>query len=218
MEGRDDEVLHFDGGEFYQWLKDCETGAEVSGATLLVWQAHNAALKGRFWSKSSHVCCSLGAFISFQAHTALLLAREALPSDKCQAMSLALHDCGSRAGAWLAYAGAANAEDGFCYPLIVQDQDMRTVLEIKPPGEPGKQQQQQDAIGHVAKECPIWVPMIKVLRTELGPALPCIGRSISRAALKVGVGQCWHLSYHNPANTSCCDSACLRVMDPCTSR
>jgi hypothetical protein len=26
VEGQDDDVLHFDGGEFYQWLKECEEG------------------------------------------------------------------------------------------------------------------------------------------------------------------------------------------------
>lgn len=71
----------------------------------------------------------------------------------------------SRGGVFCS-AGDANPDEGFCYPLIVQDQDMRTVLEIKPPGE-GKQQQ-QDAIGHVAVEGPITVPMIKVSGLKKG--------------------------------------------------
>lgn len=54
VEGRDEELLHYDGGEFWKWLKDCEVGA-------------------------------------------------------------------------------ADPTDGFPYPLVVQDSDLRTVLEIKEP-------------------------------------------------------------------------------------
>eukprot|EP00887_Chlorella_sp_A99_P008161 scaffold12.g8161.t1 len=54
IEGETDELLHWDGGEFYQWLKDCEDGR-------------------------------------------------------------------------------ADPAEGFPYPLLVQDQDLRTVLEIRPP-------------------------------------------------------------------------------------
>ncbi|KAL4431305.1 hypothetical protein ABPG75_006561 [Micractinium tetrahymenae] len=59
LEGQDDALLHYDGGEFHQWLKDCE-------------------------------------------------------------------------------AGRADPADGFPYPLVVQDKELRTLLEIKPPDqEPG---------------------------------------------------------------------------------
>lgn len=27
VEGRDDALLHYDGGEFHQWLQDCDAGA-----------------------------------------------------------------------------------------------------------------------------------------------------------------------------------------------
>jgi hypothetical protein len=54
VEGRDEELLHYDGGEFWKWLKDCEVGL-------------------------------------------------------------------------------ADPADGFPYPLVVQDSDLRTVLEIKEP-------------------------------------------------------------------------------------
>ena len=27
LEGQDDGLLHYDGGEFYQWLVDCRSGA-----------------------------------------------------------------------------------------------------------------------------------------------------------------------------------------------
>ena len=73
-------------------------------------------------------------------------------------------------------AGKANPEDGFCYPLVVQDQDLRTVLEIKPlaAAKPAAGQgeaeckgtaakpRREDAIGHVAAEGPIRVPLIRV--------------------------------------------------------
>lgn len=29
LEGQDDALLHYDGGEFYQWLRDCEAGMHL---------------------------------------------------------------------------------------------------------------------------------------------------------------------------------------------
>lgn len=66
VEGRDDEFLHYDGGDFYTWIKECE-------------------------------------------------------------------------------AGTADPADGFSYPLIVQDSDLRTVLEIKGPE---SQQMEREEQGH----------------------------------------------------------------------
>lgn len=31
VEGQNDDLLHFDGGEFYQWLKECEGMALFTG-------------------------------------------------------------------------------------------------------------------------------------------------------------------------------------------
>lgn len=126
-EGRDDEILHYDGGEFYQWLKDCEAGAAVA--------------------------CVLSA---------LRLESLAL-FQLCNASLVPLNTCCPPAAAALC-AGDANPEDGFCYPLVVQDQDMRTLLEIKPLGEAAADQQQQEhhAIRTVAKGGPIRVPQAKV--------------------------------------------------------
>lgn len=57
LEGQDDALLHYDGGEFHQWLVDCRTGAVCHAACAL--------LQGRLDS------CSLGYGWLFKLQGAL---------------------------------------------------------------------------------------------------------------------------------------------------
>ncbi|EFN51054.1 hypothetical protein CHLNCDRAFT_141564 [Chlorella variabilis] len=95
LEGQDDALLHYDGGEFYQWLRDCE-------------------------------------------------------------------------------AGKADPAEGFPYPLVVQDKDLRTLLEIKQPEQQPAAELRQvvapAAAGGAADER-IIVPTVRMLPATEQPDL-----------------------------------------------
>lgn len=115
VEGRDDEMLHYDGGEFYAWLKDCEQGK-------------------------------------------------------------------------------ADPADGFSYPLVVQDSDLRTLLEIKGP-EPGATAAQAGPSEKRRKVAGPAPPGIKVPTWRVLPAaevpdrmIASAGKTSSRAGVKRTAG------------------------------
>lgn len=107
LEGQDDALLHYDGGEFYQWLRDCEAGARQAPARLGCRLCPRAARAGR--PKPAHACRP--------AAVPILLG--GLLSGLAAALACA--------------AGDADPADGAPYPLVVQDKELRTLLEIKPP-------------------------------------------------------------------------------------
>jgi hypothetical protein len=97
VEGRDEALLHYDGGEFYQWLQDCEAGASRRSARCCVSSARAAAAEAGP-DRMRRPCCAPPP-----------------PNPPHPA------------------AGRADPADGLPYPLVVQDREMRTLLEVRPP-------------------------------------------------------------------------------------
>lgn len=127
LEGQDDSLLHYDGGEFYQWLQDCKAGM---CAAALHFTCGPVTSTGPLHRPKWRLQAPAGPGWLCSAHTAMPGLRRQLQTHP---------SCPLR---WppAAPAGRADPAEGFPFPLVVLDRDLRTVLEIKPPSE----QQQAD--------------------------------------------------------------------------